>query len=50
MSSKQSPLPLVPRSILVAVDAGGLSDNAIVAALDLADRFDARIELVHAFG
>jgi nucleotide-binding universal stress UspA family protein len=39
----------IPRNILVAVDAGPLSDFAVEAALDLSRRFDAKIELVHAF-
>jgi nucleotide-binding universal stress UspA family protein len=50
MNATSSPVPTLPRNILVAVDAGPLSDHAIRVALDLARRFDARIELVHAFG
>jgi nucleotide-binding universal stress UspA family protein len=40
----------LPHNILVAVDAGILSDHAILAGVELACRLDARIELVHAFG
>jgi nucleotide-binding universal stress UspA family protein len=45
---KSQPTPHVPHDILVAVDAGPLSDAAIEQALELARRFDARLELVHA--
>lgn len=38
----------LPRNILVAVDAGPLSDHAILAALEMARLLDSRIELVHA--
>jgi nucleotide-binding universal stress UspA family protein len=37
------------RKILVAVDAGGLSNQAISVGLQFAERFGAQIELVHAF-
>lgn len=50
MNTGSEPKINLPRNILVAVDAGTLSDHAIGAALDLAHRFDARVELVHAFG
>jgi len=40
----------LPKKILVAVDAGKLSDHAIRAALDLAVEFGAELDLVHAFG
>ncbi len=50
MSEKPDPAVHLPRNILVAVDAGTLSDHAILAAVDLAQRLDARLELVHAFG
>ncbi len=39
----------LPHEILVAVDDGALSDHAVEAALDLAQRLDARVELVHAY-
>ena len=37
-----------PRRIVVGVETGGSSDNAVAAAVELARRFEARIELVHA--
>jgi nucleotide-binding universal stress UspA family protein len=37
-----------PRRIVVGVDATGSADNAICVAIDLAHRFDASIEMVHA--
>ena len=37
-----------PRRIVVGVDTGGSSDNAVAAAVDLSRRFGAGIELVHA--
>jgi nucleotide-binding universal stress UspA family protein len=37
-----------PRRIVVGVDAIGSADNAICAAIDVAHRFDATIEMVHA--
>jgi nucleotide-binding universal stress UspA family protein len=40
----------LPQNILVAVDAGKLSDHAIEAALELAQEFGADLDLVHAFG
>lgn len=49
--SPNTPEPAaLPRQILVAVDAEGLADHAIHAGLDLARRFDARLELLHAVG
>jgi nucleotide-binding universal stress UspA family protein len=50
MKPDARPAITVPRNILVALDAGTLSDHAILAAVELARRFDSRIELVHAFG
>jgi len=49
MKSASAPVPRIPRNILVAVDAGTLSDHAIGAAVHLAHRLDARLEFVHAF-
>lgn len=39
----------LPQRLLVAVDADAISDNAVDAGLELARRFGAQIELVHAF-
>ncbi len=50
MKPDARPAITVPRNILVALDAGALSDHAVLAAVDMARRFDSRIELVHAFG
>jgi nucleotide-binding universal stress UspA family protein len=38
-----------PRSVLAAVDAHGRADHAVHAAVWLAERFGAKLELVHAF-
>jgi nucleotide-binding universal stress UspA family protein len=49
MNAQPRQNPTLPHEILVAVDEGNLSDHAIEAALTLAQRLDAHVELVHAF-
>jgi len=48
MNSQVQPMVTLPRNILVSVDAGPLTDHAIAQALELAQRFEARVELLHA--
>lgn len=40
----------LPRSIVVAYDAESMADAAVLQAHELARLFDARLEIVHAFG
>src|SRR5688500_14904973 len=39
---------LDPRRILVAIDAEGLADHAVQAALELGRRFGSTVDLIHA--
>jgi nucleotide-binding universal stress UspA family protein len=48
-TKSKHPRPQLLGKILVAVDAGPLSDHAVSVALQFAERFGAQIELVHAF-
>ncbi len=50
MKNEPKQASLIVRNILVALDAGGLSDHAIDRALELAKAFDAKLEIVHALG
>lgn len=48
---KQAPInALNIQRILVALEAGGHSDGAVLRALELSELFDARVEVVHAVG
>lgn len=48
MQENSSSTQTFPRTILVGVDSEGRSENAVEAAIALAERFHARIDLVHA--
>lgn len=48
--TKQSIGALTLQKILVALDVGDISDGAVLRGLELSERFDARLEIVHAIG